>query len=83
MSPVPMYAGRIKTVNEKGYGFISRTNAKPDLFFHLSDLSRNVRFESLKVGDIVLYDEGMHDNRPRAVNIEVCSGCTCDQGAQA
>jgi CspA family cold shock protein len=47
--------GTIKTLTEKGFGFIAREGEVKDLFFHSNDLS-GVRFDELKVGDTVNFD---------------------------
>lgn len=44
--------GTIKTLTEKGFGFIKRDGESKDLFFHSSEL-RNVAFNDLRVGDKV------------------------------
>jgi CspA family cold shock protein len=47
--------GTIKTLTEKGFGFIAREGEVKDLFFHSNDLS-GVRYDELKVGDTVNFD---------------------------
>jgi CspA family cold shock protein len=47
--------GTIKTLTEKGFGFIAREGEAKDLFFHSNDLS-GVSFTELKVGDTVNFD---------------------------
>jgi len=47
--------GTIKTLTEKGFGFIAREGEAKDLFFHSNDLS-GVRYDELKVGDVVNFD---------------------------
>lgn len=47
--------GTIKTLTEKGFGFIAREGETKDLFFHSNDLS-GVSFADLKVGDKVTFD---------------------------
>ncbi|KKP33307.1 MAG: cold-shock protein [Candidatus Staskawiczbacteria bacterium RIFOXYB2_FULL_32_9] len=47
--------GTIKTLTEKGFGFIAREGEVKDLFFHSNDLS-GVRYDELKVGDVVNFD---------------------------
>lgn len=47
--------GTIKTLTEKGFGFIAREGEAKDLFFHSNDLS-GVRFDELKVGDTVNFE---------------------------
>lgn len=47
--------GTIKTLTEKGFGFIKREGESKDLFFHSSEL-RNVAFNDLRVGDKVEFE---------------------------
>lgn len=47
--------GTIKTLTERGFGFISREGETKDLFFHSKELS-GVTFDELKVGDKVTFD---------------------------
>ena len=47
--------GTIKTLTEKGFGFIAREGEVKDLFFHSNDLN-GVSFTELKVGDAVTFD---------------------------
>ncbi len=47
--------GTIKTLTDKGFGFISREGEAKDLFFHSKELV-GVTFDSLKVGDTVTFE---------------------------
>jgi CspA family cold shock protein len=47
--------GTIKTLTEKGFGFIAREGETKDLFFHSNDLN-GVSYNELKVGDVVTFD---------------------------
>lgn len=47
--------GTIKTLTEKGFGFIAREGETKDLFFHSNDLN-GVSYNELKVGDTVTFD---------------------------
>lgn len=47
--------GTIKTLTDRGYGFISREGETKDLFFHSKDLNA-VSFDQLKVGDVVTFE---------------------------
>ena len=47
--------GTIKTLTDKGFGFIAREGEAKDLFFHSNDLS-GVTFDELKVGDVVSFE---------------------------
>ncbi len=60
--------GTIKTLTEKGYGFITREGEVKDLFFHSKDLN-GVTFDELKVGDSVSFDVTQSEKGPAAVNV--------------
>ena len=47
--------GKIKTLTDRGFGFISREGESKDLFFHSKDLV-GVTFEELKQGDTLSFD---------------------------
>ena len=47
--------GTIKTLTDKGFGFIAREGEAKDLFFHNSELV-GVTFDELKVGDAVTFE---------------------------
>ena len=47
--------GTIKTLTERGFGFIAREGESKDLFFHSKDL-QGVTFDDLKVGDAVTFE---------------------------
>lgn len=60
--------GTIKTLTEKGYGFIAREGETKDLFFHSNDLS-GVTFNELKVGDAVNFEIVDGQKGPSAKNV--------------
>lgn len=60
--------GTIKTLTEKGFGFIAREGEVKDLFFHSNDLS-GVGFDELKVGDAVTFDVIDTPKGPSAKNV--------------
>ncbi len=60
--------GTIKTLTEKGYGFIAREGETKDLFFHSKEL-QGVTFQELKVGDAVTFDVVEGDKGPAATNV--------------
>ncbi len=62
-----MAEGTIKRLTDKGFGFISNDSGK-DLFFHMSAVE-GVRFEDLREGQKVSYNEGMGPKGPRAENV--------------
>ena len=60
--------GTIKTLTDKGYGFISREGEAKDLFFHSKEL-KDVTFPELKVGDSVTFDVVDGEKGPAATNV--------------
>lgn len=60
--------GKIKTLTEKGFGFITPDGGDKDVFFHSSALS-GVEYNDLQVGDTVSFDVEQSDKGPRAVNV--------------
>lgn len=60
--------GIIKTLTDKGYGFISREGETKDLFFHSKNLN-GVTFAELKVGDAVSFEVEQGDKGLAAVNV--------------
>lgn len=62
-----MAEGTIKRLTDKGFGFISNDSGK-DLFFHMSAVE-GARFEDLREGQKVSYNEGMGPKGPRAENV--------------
>ena len=64
-----MTEGTIKKKTDRGFGFI-RTSRGDDLFFHMSAVE-GVRFEDLKQGQRVSFNEGQGPKGPRAENVSV------------
>ncbi|MDO8435247.1 MAG: cold shock domain-containing protein [bacterium] len=60
--------GTIKTLTERGFGFISREGEAKDLFFHSSELN-GVTFDELKVGDAVSFELTDGEKGPAATNV--------------
>ena len=60
-------------MSEKGYGFIGYDESfgkKSDIFFHFSNL-KEVRFEDLRQGDLVSFEEETgREGKKQAVNIK-------------
>ncbi len=63
-----MQTGTIKTLTDKGFGFIARDGEVKDLFFHSNDLS-GVSFDELKVGDKVSFEVVDGQKGPNAKNV--------------
>jgi cold shock protein len=64
-----MAEGTIKRLTDKGFGFIEN-GTKNDLFFHMSAVE-GVRFEDLREGQKVSFNEGRGPKGPRAENVRV------------
>jgi len=60
--------GTIKTLTDRGFGFIAREGEVKDLFFHSKDLS-GVTFDELKVGDAVTFEVVEGEKGPSAQNV--------------
>lgn len=60
--------GTIKTLTDRGFGFISREGETKDLFFHSKDLN-GITFEELKQGDTVSFEIQNGEKGPSAVNV--------------
>lgn len=60
--------GTIKTLTDRGFGFISREGEEKDLFFHSSEL-QGVTFEELKVGDAVTFEVVNGEKGPAATGV--------------
>ena len=62
--------GTIKTLTDKGFGFISQEGSDKDLFFHKNELT-GTSFESLRVGDAVNFETKETEKGPAAINVSV------------
>jgi CspA family cold shock protein len=62
-----MAEGTIKRLTDRGFGFIE-TSPGNDIFFHMSNVD-GVRFEDLRQGQKVSFDEGQGPKGPRAENV--------------
>ncbi|MBP6974849.1 MAG: cold shock domain-containing protein [Candidatus Pacebacteria bacterium] len=60
--------GIVKTLNPKGFGFISREGEAKDLFFHSSELV-GVTFDELRAGDEVTFEVSQGEKGPAATNV--------------
>lgn len=61
--------GIIKTLKEKGFGFITPEGGDKDVFFH-SDSLVGVMFDELKEGEAVTFETESSEKGPRAVNVQ-------------
>ena len=62
-----MPEGTIKRLTDKGFGFIDTGSGK-DVFFHMSALD-GVRYDDLREGQAVTFEEGEGPKGPRAENV--------------
>ncbi len=60
--------GTIKTLTDRGFGFISREGEAKDLFFHSKDLN-GVTFDELRQGDTVTFEVQSGEKGLSAVNV--------------
>ncbi len=60
--------GTIKTLTDRGFGFIARDGEAKDLFFHSKEL-QGVTFDELKVGDTLQFEVADGEKGPSAVNV--------------
>jgi len=60
--------GTIKTLTDKGYGFIAREGEAKDLFFHSKELV-GVMYDELKVGDTVSFEVTQSEKGPAATQV--------------
>lgn len=63
-----MYRGTVKTLTQKGFGFIKMGEGQRDLFFHARSLE-GVRFEDLNVGDELEFEMAQGEKGPNATNV--------------
>lgn len=61
--------GSIKTLKDKGFGFIASEDGSEDIFFHSSELN-GIEFDELQEGDKVTFETEQSDKGPRAVNVQ-------------
>ncbi len=60
--------GTIKTLTDRGFGFIAREGEAKDLFFHAKDL-QGVTYDELKTGDAVTFEVAEGPKGLSAVNV--------------
>jgi len=64
-----MSTGTVKTVTDKGFGFITVEGADKDIFYHESVLEGDLAERKLRVGDKVNFEVEQSEKGPRAVKI--------------
>ncbi len=62
--------GTIKTLTDKGFGFIAREGEAKDLFFHSKELV-GVTYDELKVGDAVTFEVTQSEKGPAATKVSL------------
>lgn len=65
-----MNTGTIKTLTDKGFGFIAREGETKDIFFHSKDL-QGVAFDSLQTGQTVSFEIVDGPKGPSAKNVKL------------
>jgi CspA family cold shock protein len=60
--------GTIKTLTNKGFGFIAREGETKDLFFHSKELV-GVTFDELQIGDTVSFTVVESEKGPAATKV--------------
>jgi len=63
-----MQQGKIASVTDRGFGFITQEGNDKDLFFHSNQL-QNVQFDELQAGDEVSYEVEEGPKGLNAVNV--------------
>ena len=66
-----MEKGTVKTVTDKGFGFISREGSDKDVFYHENSLEGDLATRKLKVGDVVTFEVEETQKGLNAVNIKL------------
>ena len=66
-----MEKGTVKTVTDKGFGFISQEGKDKDIFFHENSLEGELAERKLKVGDEVTFDVEETPKGLSAINISL------------
>jgi len=66
-----MDTGVVKTVTDKGFGFISREGSDKDVFYHENSLEGELATRKLRVGDKVTFDIEETEKGLNASNIKL------------
>jgi len=66
-----MATGTVKTVTDKGFGFIKQEDADKDIFYHENSLEGELADRKLRVGDKVKFEVEQTEKGPNAVKIEL------------
>lgn len=66
-----MAQGTVKTVTDRGFGFISTDASDKDVFYHEKSLTGDLQTRKLRVGDKVSFDVEQTERGMNAANIEL------------
>lgn len=66
-----MEQGTVKTVTDKGFGFITREGSDKDVFYHENSLEGDLAERKLKVGDVVTFEVEETPKGINAINIKL------------
>lgn len=66
-----MAQGTVKTVTDKGFGFISTDESTKDIFYHEKTLQGELASRKLRVGDVVTFEIEETERGMNAANIEL------------
>ena len=68
-----MVNGVVKTVTDRGFGFISMEGSDKDIFYHEKSLEGDLAVRKLQVGDKVTFDVEETPKGKNAVNIQLAA----------
>jgi cold shock protein len=66
-----MATGTVKSVTDKGYGFIQTEDAPKDIFYHETSLTGDLAVRKLRVGDNVTFEIEQTEKGMNATNISL------------
>ena len=66
-----MVNGVVKTVTDRGFGFISMEGSDKDIFYHEKSLEGDLAVRKLRVGDKVTFDVEETPKGQNAMNIKL------------
>jgi CspA family cold shock protein len=66
-----MEQGTVKTVTDKGFGFIAKEGADKDIFYHENSLEGDLAERKLRAGDVVTFDVEETQKGMNAINIKL------------
>lgn len=66
-----MAQGKVKTVTDRGFGFIAVEGSDKDIFYHEKSLTGDLATRKLQVGDEVSFETEETDRGLNATNIKL------------